>query len=111
MGFRNGQLPAFGGDQRENFHVLSGRFCGPLGFRCGRVEREADMRWRKLGMVFDLSKHSLPGGSIGFAQSPQPVVFDNFVRVYFSTRAVDPKNGKFISDVAFVDFAPDFSEV
>ena len=69
------------------------------------------MRWRKLGMVFDLSKHSLPAGSIGFAQSPQPVVFDNFVRVYFSTRAVDPKNGKFISDGAFVDFAPDFSKV
>lgn len=69
------------------------------------------MRWRKLSMVFDLSKHRLPEGSIGFAQSPQPVVFENHVRVFFSTRAVDSKNGKFISDVAFVDFTPDFSEV
>ena len=51
------------------------------------------MRWRKLGLVFDLSKHRLPAGSVGFAQSPQPVVFDNFVRDYFSTRAVDPENG------------------
>jgi hypothetical protein len=69
------------------------------------------MRWRKLGLIFDLNKHKLPEGSIGFAQSPQPVVFDDFVRVYFSTRIVDPKNGKFISDVAFVDFNSDFSEV
>ena len=69
------------------------------------------MKWHKLGMVFDLSKHRLPAGCIGFAQSPQPLVFENHVRVFFSTRAVDPKNGKFISDVAFVDFSPDFSEV
>ena len=69
------------------------------------------MRWRKLGMVFELSKHRLPDGCIGFAQSPQPVVFDNHVRVFFSTRAVDSKNGKFISDVAFVDFTLDFSKV
>ena len=69
------------------------------------------MKWRKLGLVFDLSKHRLPEGCIGFAQSPQPVVFDDFVRVYFSTRAVDSGNGKFISQVAFADFSPDFAEV
>lgn len=69
------------------------------------------MKWRKLGLVFDLSKQKLPEGYVGFAQSPQPVVFDDFVRVYFSTRMVDAKNGKFISDVAFADFEPDFSEV
>jgi hypothetical protein len=69
------------------------------------------MKWRKLGMVFDLSKHRLPEGCIGYAQSPQPVVFENFVRVFFSTRAIDPLNRKFISDVAFVDFKHDFSEV
>lgn len=69
------------------------------------------MRWRKLGMVFDLSKHRLPEGCIGFAQSPQPVVFEHHVRVFFSTRAMDSKNGKFLSDVAFVDFTPDFSKV
>jgi hypothetical protein len=69
------------------------------------------MRWRKLGMIFDLSKHRLPEGFIGFAQSPQPVVFESHVRVFFSTRAVDSKNGKFLSEVAFVDFTPDFSKV
>jgi hypothetical protein len=69
------------------------------------------MNWRKLGQIFDLSKHKLPEGCVGYAQSPQPVVFDDFVRVYFSTRAVDVRNGKFISEVAFVDFALDLSKV
>lgn len=69
------------------------------------------MRWRKLGQVFKLAEHQLPSGCVGFAQSPQPVVFDGFVRVFFSTRTVDPTNGKFFSEVAFADFAPDFSEV
>jgi hypothetical protein len=69
------------------------------------------MKWRKLGLIFDLAKNSLPAGCIGFAQSPQPVVFEDFVRVYFSTRVVDPENGKFISVVAFADFEPDFSKV
>lgn len=69
------------------------------------------MKWRKLGLVFDLSKQQLPEGCVGFAQSPQPVVFKDFIRVYFSTRDVDPKNGKFISEVAFADFEPDLSKV
>jgi hypothetical protein len=69
------------------------------------------MKWRKLGLVFDLAKNRLPEGCIGFAQSPQPVVFEDFIRVYFSTRVVDPDNGKFISEVAFADFEPDFSKV
>jgi len=69
------------------------------------------MRWRKLGLIFDLSKNRLPDRCIGFSQSPQPVVFEDFIRVYFSTRVVDPENGKFISEVVFADFEPDFSKV
>lgn len=30
-------------------------------------------------------------------------MFDDIVRIYFSTRAIDQKNGKFLSHVAFVD--------
>ena len=69
------------------------------------------MKWKKLGLVFDLAKNRLPKGCIGFAQSPQPVVFEDFIRVYFSTRVVEPKNGKFISEVVFADLKPDLSEV
>ncbi len=61
------------------------------------------MHWHRLGQVFDPTQHPLPAGCTAFAQSPQALVFDDFVRIYFSTRAVDPVNGKYLSHVAFVD--------
>jgi hypothetical protein len=61
------------------------------------------MRWTKLGKIFDPTQHALSNGCVQFAQSPQALVFDDFVRIYFSTRAVDPTNGKFLSHIAFVD--------
>lgn len=69
------------------------------------------MRWKRVGKVFDPADHALPSGCVEFAQSPQALVFDEFVRVYFSTRALDPSNGKFLSHVAFVDFAEDLQTV
>ena len=68
------------------------------------------MKWRKLGLVFDPTQHKLPAGCEQFAQSPQALVFDDFVRVYFSTRQHDA-NGKYLSQVAFVDMRKDFGEV
>lgn len=52
----------------------------------------------------------MPNGCQEFAQSPQALVFDTFVRVYFSTRARD-YNGKYLSHVAFADFDTDFQKV
>lgn len=60
------------------------------------------MHWKKHGQIFDPADHSLANGCITHAQSPQAVVFDDFVRIYFSTRSPDA-NGKFLSQVAFVD--------
>lgn len=60
------------------------------------------MQWQKLGKIFDPTQHSLPNGCVQFAQSPQTLVFDDFVRIYFSTRALDSK-GKFLSHIAFCD--------
>ncbi len=68
------------------------------------------MKWKKLGKIFDPTEHTLPNGSEQFAQSPQTLVFDDFVRVYFSTRAKDNK-GKFLSHIAFVDFAPNLHDI
>lgn len=68
------------------------------------------MRWTRLGRIFDPSRHRLPGGCTSFAQSPQTLVFEDFVRIYFSTRAVDA-GGKFLSHVAFVDLDKEFREV
>lgn len=67
------------------------------------------MRWRKLGRIFNPFEHRLPGADQGFAQSPQALVFDDFVRVYFSTRAKE--SGKFLSQVAYADFSKDFTRV
>lgn len=60
------------------------------------------MRWIRLGKIFDPTDHRLPEGCSQFAQSPQALVFDDFVRIYFSTRAIDT-NGKFLSHIAYVD--------
>lgn len=69
------------------------------------------MRWRKLGKVFDPTQHQLPHGCVQFAQSPQALVCEGFVRVFFATRAVDPGNGKYLSHIAFVDMSRDLQRV
>lgn len=60
------------------------------------------MRWRKLGRVFDPNDVRLPSGCVEFAQAPQVLLVDDFVRVFFSTRTQD-ETGKYLSHIAFVD--------
>jgi hypothetical protein len=69
------------------------------------------MRIEKLGKVFDPHDHVLPDGCVSFAQSPQVLLRDDGVRIYFSTRSVDPGHGKFRSRIAFVDMALDLKTV
>lgn len=61
------------------------------------------MKWRRLGRIFDPADVELLDGQCGYAQSPQALVCDGFVRIYFSTRTRD-RHGMFVSHVAFVDF-------
>lgn len=61
------------------------------------------MKWSKIGKIFDPTDHILPNNCFGFAQSPQALVMEDRVRVYFSTREKDAI-GKYLSHVAFVDF-------
>lgn len=68
------------------------------------------MRWIRLGKIFDPTEHRLSNGCVQFAQSPQALVFDDFVRIYFSTRASDT-NGKFLSHVAFVDMRKNLRDI
>lgn len=69
------------------------------------------MKLKKLGKIFDPTQHRLPNACVQFAQSPQALVFDDFVRIYFSTRALDPTNGKYLSHIAFVDMQKDLREI
>lgn len=69
------------------------------------------MKWRKLGKVFDLAQHVPPAGWAGFSQSPQALVMNDRVRVYFSTRQREAGSGKFLSHVAYVDMSKDLGHV
>lgn len=59
--------------------------------------------WNKLGRVF------VPQAVTGrpwlqdFAQAPATLVFDDFVRVYFSCRPKPDENGQYVSYCAFID--------
>ena len=61
------------------------------------------MRWEKIGQIFTFGDSPFAAEFVSHAQSPQAVVFPEFVRVYFSTRKRSA-NGKFVSHVRFVDF-------
>ena len=68
------------------------------------------MKWVKLGQIFDYVKNGLPNNYVGFAQSPQALVLDDRVRIYFSTRERD-YSGKYLSHIAFVDFEKNLKNI
>lgn len=61
------------------------------------------MKWTKLGQIFNPLEHQLYGNCKEFAQSPQTLVLNDRVRVFFSTREKD-QTGKYLSHVAYADF-------
>jgi hypothetical protein len=65
------------------------------------------MKWKKVRKIFDPTEFELPSNCCDYAQSPQALVFNDFIRVYFSTREID-NTGKYLSHVAFVDFNKKF---
>jgi len=67
--------------------------------------------WESLGMIFECSAFEISGQPIVFAQAPQAVVFEDFTRVYFSSRCVHPTGIGWLSFVAYVDLSTDFSTV
>ncbi len=68
------------------------------------------MKWKKLGLIFNPTEHTLSNNCLEYAQSPQALEFKNFVRIYFSTRERDV-TGKFISHISFVDFDKSFKKI
>ena len=60
-------------------------------------------QWNKLGQVFDPAKHRGPSWMQEFAQAPATLLFDDFVRVYFSCRPKADADGKYVSNSAWVD--------
>ncbi|EPY2271653.1 hypothetical protein ACXAUS_000439 [Clostridium sporogenes] len=68
------------------------------------------MKWTKKGKIFDPRDHKLSNECYEYAQSPQALVCDDFVRIYFSTRKKD-ENGKFLSHISFVDMDKEFNKI
>jgi predicted GH43/DUF377 family glycosyl hydrolase len=64
--------------------------------------------WNKLGLVVEPAKIAgKPNWFNEFAQAPNTVMFDDFVRVYFCCRPKPDQNGQYVSYCAYVDLARD----
>ncbi len=59
--------------------------------------------WKKLGKVFDPREVKGKSWINEFAQAPAVLIFDKFIRVYFSCRSLPDENGQYVSYSAFVD--------
>lgn len=59
--------------------------------------------WEKLGKVFDPKDFHTPSWMNEFAQAPSILVFDNFIRVYFSCRPKPDAKGQYVSYSSYVD--------
>ena len=59
--------------------------------------------WKKLGKVFSPQDVSGRLWLSEFAQAPSTLVFDNFVRIYFSCRPKADENDQYVSYSAYVD--------
>lgn len=59
--------------------------------------------WKKLGKLFTPQEINNRPWLKEFAQAPSALIFDNFVRIYFSCRPHVDKNSQYISYSAYVD--------
>lgn len=60
-------------------------------------------KWKKLGRVFNPQDFQGRDWMKEYAQAPSVLIFDQFVRVYFSCRPLPDQNGQYVSYSAYVD--------
>jgi len=70
---------------------------------CFNITAHYMFEWNKLGLVFNPTKINDKPWLKEFAQAPSVLVFDDFIRVYFSCRPPADKNGQYSSYSAYVD--------
>lgn len=61
------------------------------------------MHWERKGQIFEFQNSQLTTEFVSHSQSPQAILFDDFIRVYFCTRKSD-RNGRYLSHVRYADF-------
>lgn len=59
--------------------------------------------WKKLGHLFNPADLT-DSWMVSFAQSPSVILFENYFRVFFSSRPSPDEKGNFVSRLAFADF-------
>jgi len=65
------------------------------------------MNWKKLGRIFDPSSITHIPWMKEFAQAPATLIFDDYIRVYFSTRPKPDHNNQYVSYTGYVDLKRD----
>ncbi|BAX79447.1 hypothetical protein ALGA_1061 [Labilibaculum antarcticum] len=60
-------------------------------------------KWKKLGRVFNPQDVENVSWLNEFAQAPSVLIFDKFIRVYFSCRPKPDENGQYVSYTGYVD--------
>jgi len=68
------------------------------------------MKWEKIGQIFEFETSPFKDRYVSHAQSPQALVLEDRVRVFFSTREAD-QPGKFLSHVQYVDYDFEFKNI
>ena len=61
------------------------------------------IQWKKLGKVFTPQEVEGRSWLKEFAQAPATLIFDDFVRIYFSCRPPADESGQYVSYSAYVD--------
>jgi len=64
-------------------------------------------KWKKLGRVFNPQDIKDVVWMKEFAQAPSVLIFDNFVRVYFSCRPLPDFESQYVSHAGYVDLSRD----
>ncbi|HEV7780582.1 MAG TPA: hypothetical protein VGO58_04915 [Chitinophagaceae bacterium] len=63
-------------------------------------------KWEKLGQLFNPATQNGSSWMHEYAQAPSVVVFNDFVRVFFSSRPA-PENGQYVSRLGYIDLKRD----
>jgi len=60
-------------------------------------------KFDRMGLVFNPKNYQLPTWRMSHAQAPSTLIFDNYIRCYYSTRPSVDNEGNFVSYTGYVD--------
>lgn len=60
-------------------------------------------KWKKLGRIFNPADLNDQYWMKEFAQAPSAIVFDEYIRVFFSSRPSPDSNGQYVSRLGYID--------